>query len=202
MCKPPSLPRKFIPIRQAAIEHALTGAPVPVGLPLLQEWLELDGWQALLAAWDDEVVAFQVGELELTDERAREELDLGPRERVTDAMRIQCARGILQWHQEHDECFGVSVHPYPLRSRDGKSAILGCTVQIEGQGGPAAQWHGVFRTAHDFRKHLRRKDYWASDEEDRLDAVILKQWQRPHETAKRKPRNVPRSASGARGTRK
>jgi hypothetical protein len=56
MLNPPSLPRKLVPIRQAAIEHALTGAPLPGDLHLLQEWLELDGWDALLAAWKEEVV--------------------------------------------------------------------------------------------------------------------------------------------------
>jgi hypothetical protein len=188
MFKLPALPRKLMPIRHAAIEHALTGAPVPPDLHLLEGWLEIDGWDALLAAWDGEVVAMKLDELELNDRQVRECLDLGPRKRVTDDMRVQCAREMLERRREHDECFGVSVHPYPMRRRDGRSAILGCTVEIQGQAGAAAQWHGVFRTAEDFRNSLRRSGYWATDEADRLDTVILQQWERPKRLGKRKSR--------------
>ncbi|MBL0390108.1 hypothetical protein JJ685_03020 [Ramlibacter monticola] len=146
---------------------------------LLEKWLEEDGWDLLGAAWEaeGEVVALPVGALELTDSRVRDDLDLEGAASITDTMRIQCGRSQLS--PEFDEGHGVCVFPFLMRDRHGQSAVLGCTALLMGQAGTYAEWHGLFRTVHDFRDRLRGQGYWLNDEDDLLDGALLAHWERP-----------------------
>lgn len=62
-------------------------------------------------------------------------------------MRVKYARDeIVRAFFDEDGFVNPSVHGYRLEREDGKSAIIGITVQIHGQGGPVPVWQGVFAT--------------------------------------------------------
>ena len=182
MTKIPELPQELWAVRDAAIEYALTDAPLPANFDLLTEWLEGDGWDALLAAWEDdgELYAIKLKEKSLDrfcDSELRYDLDLVQGDVVTDAMRVQFAREQIDALEE-DTTESPSVVSYKVTRQDGKSAVIGCTIEVHGQGGPVLFGHGVFRTKELFFKHLSESGLVLSQDLASLDdPAILAFWQ-------------------------
>ena len=53
MSTPVEFPAELIPIRDAVIEHVISGSPIPSELSLITEWLGNDGYQELIRSWDE-----------------------------------------------------------------------------------------------------------------------------------------------------
>ena len=178
---PSELPERFWKARDAAIEHVLSKVPLPAALADLQEWLAVDGWDDLLSAWINEDVVLKLRKFEyrFSDSYLRESECLDASAGITDSMRIDFARSTIRaLILESDGYDNPSVHSYPIQREDGERAVLGCTVEIHGQYGPAPQWHGVFTDKDAFYRHLRAVGFVFHTEADEIaDAKILAFWQ-------------------------
>ena len=175
-----TLPPELWALRDAAIDHVLTAAPLPLDFARIQEWLEIDGWDALVDAWVDEEMALELRCLSsgFTDRALRDWTDLKRMEEVTDTMRVQFSREtIARSLEEDDGCTSKSVHCYRLERDDGHSAVLCCTCEIWGQSGPHAQWYGVFPAREAFLDYLRSTGFVLHREINELSAhEILAFW--------------------------
>jgi hypothetical protein len=181
MSKQLILPPELDDARDAAIEQAWSGQPLPIDFDLTQ-WLEGDGWSAMMDIWDD-CVAYSLGELSwsFSDAELRDWEGVDEDDVITDAMRLKYARERIDGTTDGSNTeAGCSVHVVPLTRADGKSAVVGCTVHSEGQAGWRVEWKGAFPTRTDFERYLRASDVATMQEAIGLDdAVILGLWQQP-----------------------
>lgn len=174
------LPRKFWKTRDAAIEHLLSNSRLPTGLVDLQEWLATDGWDDLLAAWINEDVALNLKDwaaYKFSDSSLRDDEGHDDSVAITDQMRVDYAREAISYAVENSSSDdSPSVHSFPIKRDDGRSAVLGCTVEIRGHG-HILQWHGVFADKDDFYRHLRAAGFLFHSEADEIgDSEILSLW--------------------------
>lgn len=150
----------------------------------IQTWLEVDGWDALIAD-PEELMAIRlhyVAELEFRDSELCANLGLDPLS-VTDSDRLSWARQCIDWVRNNDDGYKlVSVFPHRLTATDGSYAILGCLVEIHGQAGPVCQWQGLWNTRREFLEAISvGHEYWLISEQDGIpDEVILSLWQKPN----------------------
>lgn len=177
----PELPQKFWKIRDETVEHVLSQSPLPEALDDLQDWLATDGWDDLLAAWINEDVALNLKEwaaYKFSDTSMREDEGHDDSVAITDQMRVDYARAAISDAVEQSEGYdSPSVHSFPIEREDGERAILGCTVEIHGQAGPAPQWHGIFADKEAFYVYLRDAGFLLhSIAEEISDAEILLCW--------------------------
>ena len=175
------LPREFWEIRDDVIESLLSNSPLPEGIADLQEWLANDGWDELLAAWINEDVALNLKEwafYKLSDSSLCDDEGLNDPKAINDQMRVDYARGTIRYAVEESEgYFSPSVHSLVIEREDGKSALLGCTVEIHGQAGPVPQWHGIFADKKTFYVYLRNAGFLLHSVADEIsDAEILSFW--------------------------
>jgi hypothetical protein len=178
---PPKLPSRFWKARDAAIEHLLSNSGLPSDLAGLQEWIAIEGWDDLLAAWinEDIVLKFEGWAVDkFSDSCLREAEDLDESEAITDQLRVAYARAAISHVVKNCEGEDLpSVHSFLIERGDGERAILGCTVEIHGQYGPVPQWHGVFANKDDFYRHLRSVGFLFLSEAGNVgDAEILALW--------------------------
>jgi hypothetical protein len=185
----PQLPKQFWKVRDAAIEHLLTNSPIPSDLAALQEWIAIDGWESLLAAWINEDIALNLkawAVFKLSDSSLRDTESLDEAISITDQMRVAYARASIRDAIEESEGYdSPSVHSFPIERDDGERAVLGCTIEIHGQYGPVPQWHGVFTDKDSFYKYLRKNGFLIHSEKDAIsDVEILTYWEKQN-----KPKN-------------
>ena len=182
----PPLPRELFAIRDAAIEHALTATPLPSDFPRLLEWLEGDGMDAFIGDLDpaDEMMVrpLDVADGDYTgcpfsDLALRDHEGLGQHVKITNVMRVQYARDAFQLALCDDSV--QSRHSYRITRADGAHAVIGGTMQCEGQGGPHMSCCGVFLTREAFVNSLTEDGWWSSGALDALpDTAILFWWRR------------------------
>lgn len=175
------LPAEFWKTRDAAIESLLSNSPLPEGIAELQNWLATDGWDDLLAAWINEDVALNLKEwaaFKFSDSCLRDDEGHDDYVAITDQMRVDYARAAISVAVEQSDGYdSPSVHSFPIESKDGKQAILGCTVEIHGQTGPVPQWHGVFADKEAYYGYLRETGFLLHSNADEIsDAEILSFW--------------------------
>ena len=178
----PALPPELWRLRDAAIEHVLNDAPLPPDFERLHEWFEVDGWDAVVAAWDDgDEMALKFDDFVnqyLSDNDIRDWEGLDESDPITDAMRIEFFRARIDWIiSGNNEYIMPSVHSCKVERGDGKSAVIGYTVEIHGQGGPVLVYQGVCLTREAFDEHLRKSGFRLCREVETLDdAGILDVW--------------------------
>ena len=182
----PPLPRELFAIRDAAIEHALTATPLPSDFPRLLEWLEGDGMDAFIGDLDpaDEMMVrpLDVADGDYTgrpfsDLALRDHEGLGQHVKITNVMRVQYARDAFQLALCDDSV--QSRHSYRITRADGAHAVIGGTMQCEGQGGPCMSCCGVFLTREAFVNSLTEDGWWNSGALEALpDTAILFWWRR------------------------
>ncbi len=153
-------------------------------LGLIQEWLEVDGWDALISDLGDQMALnlCHLAQFQFEDGELRACMDIPKDVSVTDDDRIRWGRGhIDRVLTGDDEYLLPSVHTYELSATDGSKACIACTVEIHGQGGPVCQWQGIWPTRESFLQALGKDhDYWVVPlMGDIPDDVILKLWQKP-----------------------
>jgi hypothetical protein len=185
------LPKKFWKTRDSAIEHLLSKSRLPSGLADLQNWLATDGWDDLLAAWINEDVALNLKEwaaYKFSDSSLRDDEGHVESVAITDQMRVEYARTAINYAVENsDGDDNPSVHSFLIKREDGRSAVLGCTVEIRGE--PVSEWHGVFADKDDFYRHLRASGFLFHSEADEIgDSEILALW-----VAEKKKKKTPGS---------
>ena len=178
---PSEIPKRFWKIRDAAIEALLSNSPLPEGIAELQDWLATDGWDDLLAAWINEDVALNLKEwatFKFSDSSLRDDEGYDDPVAITDQMRVDYARAaIIDAVEQSDSYDSPSVHSFPIERKDGKQAILGCTVEIHGQTGPVPQWHGIFADKEAYYGYLRKTGFLLHSNADLIsDAEILSFW--------------------------
>lgn len=190
----PNIPKAIQKYCDSVLEQFRSRKPVSQeNLNEIQAWLEVEGWDALIAD-PEELMAIRlhyVAELEFRDSELCGNLGLDPLN-VTDSHRLSWARQCIDWVQNNDDGYKlVSVFPHRLTATDGSYAILGCLVEIHGQAGPFCQWQGLWNTRSEFLEAISvGHEYWLISEKDVIpDEVILSLWQKPNK------RNATRSGA-------
>ena len=177
----PEIPESLWPIRDAAIAHVLNGTPEP-DLKPLYDWFEVEGWDAIIDAWAYEDMAFNLfylsqGKFEDSEMATCEGLEI---KELTDELRISYARACIESGHE-DEYLTPSLHSCELKRDDGELVILGCVMEIHGQGGPYLNWWGLFKNQAEFYDSIRNSGYIIeSDLEGITDEKILSMWEHPN----------------------
>jgi hypothetical protein len=174
----PNMPEELWEIRDAAVEHVLTNAPLPPDIERLYEWLESDGWDALIDAWVDEELVMNLEKLSSYFSDSELEDDT-----ITNGIRVEHARWWISKSITNSESLDdfdfKSVHSYEIKRQDGKSAIIGCTIASMGQSGDEVVWYGVFPTRREFLNRLKESGYWVLQDIEAIDdATILALWQK------------------------
>lgn len=149
------LPTELHTIRDAAVESFIKRLPLPDDFHKIQDWLELDGWDALVGDCGDRIL--YVSPYDLSDEELCAYSDMADSvEQVTNAMRIQFARDkILNEFSGAGSAYSVkTICTYELKRDDGKSVVLGCLLEDE-PGGASAHWHGLYNSKEEFFQDLR-----------------------------------------------
>ena len=126
----------------------------------------------------DFVTLKEVGVKPTFDFEARDHLEIGEGEEVTDSHRVRYARQLIETGLKGDDGYlFVSVHSYPLIHRDGREAILGCSVETHGQAGDVVVCHGAFPSRREFWAALTASGYLLLSEVESLtDSMILELW--------------------------
>ncbi len=180
-----------------AIEAFKSGNAEPESFKQVTDWLEGDGWDALIADLGDQMAInlTGLGYDRFDDSELRAYCDIPDEQVVSDADRIRWGREQIESVlNNYDDALLPSVHAYQLTSSDGQSAWVGCLVEIHGQLGPACYWQGLWTSREVFWHALGSEyGYWVTPlMGDVTDEAILSHWQKPKPAKKRrvrKPRN-------------
>jgi hypothetical protein len=142
---------------QAAADEALRefaiGNNNPDVLSQIYEWLEADGWDALINDVGDQIAVMlrYIAENDFTDDEARCGLDLPNEVELKDSYRIKWARQRIERAQNGEDWnLGASLHTYKLIASDGSFAFIGCLIQSRGQWGDDCNWWGLWNSPQDF----------------------------------------------------
>ena len=173
---PPNLQK----IVDELVRHVHEGSPAPKRVEDLMEWLEVDGWDYVLSAWDDEQIVLNLKDFagyEFND--AALLLYEDPEGSITNKIRISYARDRIAYAFEDsdgDTC--PSVHALKIEDSSTRNAVMGILVEIHGQGGPVPYYFGTFVDRDRFYKGLKTTGYLFRDDEESLtEEEILKLWE-------------------------
>ena len=90
MSTPLELPAEFFPIRDAVIEHVVSGGPIPSDLFLITEWLRNDGYDELIRSWEEngEDICIEIKHLadKFSDEMMHDYADIEAGVTITDVV--------------------------------------------------------------------------------------------------------------------
>lgn len=177
--KPENLPENLESIRDAAIDFALGRVnSEPEDLKELYEWLELDGWDALVGKDSKEEFMLNIPYLADscfldTELEAWEGVPLGD---ITDEIRIKFARERITNAWGEDENMIKSVCAAELKNHIGESAFVCAMMDIQ-PGGATADWAGIFKSFPEYLNHLKNIGFVSeSDFEKVTDEEILLLW--------------------------
>ena len=181
MSTPLELPAELFPIRDAVIEHVVTGSPIPSDLSLITEWLRNDGYEELIRSWEengeDSWIEIKYLADKFSDEMMHDYADIEAGVTITDDMRIDHIRAICRSHYIEETGWPVlTIHGYKVNRGDGQSAIIGYLMGICGQGGPEFEYYGIFADKESFYKKLKEDSYLINDIDSFEIAKILSTW--------------------------
>ena len=147
------LPPDLQSVADGALREFAAGNKDPVGLGLICKWLELDGWDLLIADFGEQM-ALKLGaiaHLDFTDSEARLNLDIPDDAEIQDADRIRWARQRIDYAQSGDDGYLLgSLHACRLDGTDGSHGFLGCHMEVHGQAGEVCQWWGLWESPEAF----------------------------------------------------
>ena len=176
---------------QAACDEAIAAYKAretePASFKRITQWLEEDGWDALIADLGDQMAINlkALGYYQFTDIELRANSDMHDAQPISDTDRLRWGREkIDEVLENYDDDMLPSVHAYELISSDGQSAWVGCLVEIHGQLGPACYWQGLWPSREAFWHALGSEyAYWVTPlMGDVTDEAILFHWQEPKRT--------------------
>jgi hypothetical protein len=126
------------------------------GVKEIEEWFELEGWDILISDSDDQM-AINLCALSssLNDHELRAYENIADNTVLQDSDRIAWVRGLIESAQgTGDDSFLLSVHAHTLQATEGKTAVTGCLIEIQGQLGPYCHWQGLHVTKESFLHSL------------------------------------------------
>jgi len=139
-------------------------------------WVESDGWDEAILAWEslDEICV--VNWVELCREHANDValIDYGLAQKgLTDEDRVEYLKGCFYRATEGSET-SPSVHPIRLTTTNGDSFIFGALGSISGHS-PTVTFIGLYRSAETFIEALNKTGYITVDSE--IEGVkVLRAW--------------------------
>jgi hypothetical protein len=176
------VPPELHAIRDAAIAFALDGGEPPADLHLLEEWFSnsqeiYENTHSYTAA-DQFDPAVNVGSGRLysaCDSELRDHFGLEEDDPITDAMRIDYTRDLL----EQEWMFGsdpiVAVATRCIEDAEGRSCLIGYFEESCGQAGVICTWQGVFADLDDWDTYLKSIDvHRYGGPEEVPDEILLK----------------------------
>lgn len=173
---------------QAACDEVIAAfkasKPQPKILESIKEWLEVDGWDALIADLGEQMAVKLrlLALMKFEDTELRDGEDIPDEDSVTDVDRVKWGHTqIDQVIADCDDYLFASVHAYELTSTQGDIVILGCLVDIQGQAGAVCDWQGLWPSRESFWQALgKNHEYWLVPlMGDVPDEVVLFLWQKP-----------------------
>jgi hypothetical protein len=174
------LPNELQTIFDTAVSQLLKGDQIPDNFKLVEEWFQGEGWDQLVDCWNDEIVLNLDGLAHdcFSDREMISYLGLSDDEVISDQLRLKFAKERITYNLEQgDDCINPSVISFPLFTSQGQSVILGYTVEIHGQFGPAPECCGLFYTQEDFILSLKQSGFWTKEYLDQIDdETILSLW--------------------------
>lgn len=178
-------------IADAVLRDFAAGIEEPDDLADIYEWLEVEGWDFLLADLGEQnaLKLGYIAQLEFSDEEARYNLDIPEEVELQDADRLNWARQRIDYAESGDDTYLLaSLHAYRLIGSDGSHAFLGCLIEVHGQGGPVCEWWGLWRTSEEFYDAVGDGGYnWVIPRMGEIsDQVILSMWQKPKRRGKKR----------------
>lgn len=153
-------------------------------LEKIKEWLEVDGWDDLIADLGEQMALklYYLAQHQFNDGELRASEGIPYDLAVTDDDRIHWGRTqIDRVFNDYDDYLLPSVHTYQLTATDGSTAIIGCLVEIQGQGGPVCEWEGLWASREEFLYALGKDaNYWVTPlMGDVPNETILSLWEKP-----------------------
>ena len=152
------LPPDIMEIAEQAIAHVLTGSPVPEKFKALEDWLESEGWDFMVGSGCVIDYGLNLSDLSywrFDDKELAYEKGIDDSSQLTKDMRVAFARELIEEATgELDGSICPSIHCVEIEFNE-KSAVIGCLLEIHGQGGPTPCWQGIYRNREEFIKTLR-----------------------------------------------
>jgi hypothetical protein len=181
---PEDLPIELWSIRDAAVDHALSGTQLPGNIEALMSWLEEGG------KWD---VEFLTLDLERLASFCFDDDQFSEDDVLTDVDRAAWARSKIASEIDYDCSQYVGfVIGFPLTRDDGATALFFCETYSNGQAGASYFFAGVFETLRQCKDSLLRAGKIVDPDPATIpDEAILKLWRHP----KSKPRKNGRKLS-------
>jgi hypothetical protein len=154
----PQLPKELYEACDVVIENVHKGLEPPKSLESIHQWLENEGWDALLGSIENETMAVNISLL--ADYFSDAEFIAGwleEKQTITDSMRVTHIRMLLEQAIENGDSLEIpSVCSFAIRRDDGKTAVISCTISPQGDDGPETSWWGVYKTHQDFLNDLKK----------------------------------------------
>jgi len=182
MTNVPQLPEALYEARNAVIENVHEDIEPPESLELIHEWLEEDGWDALVGSIINETMAVNVPLLaDYFNDAEFITSWLGEKQPITDSMRVEHIRMLLQQAIDNGDSWEIpSVCSFDIQRDDEKTAVISCTIAPQGQDGPEISWWGVYKKHKDFLDALKKAGVIPVEYIDDLtDTELLTYWQNP-----------------------
>jgi hypothetical protein len=175
-----SLPQELQSIADEAI-RIFNSYGESSGLDRIYEWLEVDGWDDLIADFEeqDALKINYIAEYKFSESELRAHIGLEDSEQVSDQDRLSYARDVIDDAISGSDGFLLaSLHAYSLVSSKGQTAYVGCMISIHGQGGPHCDWWGLWPSKAAFYNAVCESgDYWVIPMMGEVtDEAILKRW--------------------------
>ena len=172
------LPPELWSICDALIESVIKKSPPPPNVSELHNWLEDDGWDALVGAQSGGEVVLDISGLGLEDVELRSVRNISSRKKITDLMRIEYGRERVK--DVVESAYDVdhpTVHCCKMERKDGESAVIGAILATQGVGWGVVAWCGAFSDSEQFHKTLKKNGlYFPDDFYEISDAKILAMW--------------------------
>lgn len=181
------VPAELHPQRDAVIQYAIHGTAAPSELEAIEFWFsnDQDVWDDLhseeSAMHFEPAITTKYGRLwRACDDELRDELGLDEHSEITDEMRCSFVRDLLaeDWNL-NDDAVIVGISQRWLEDDSGNMCLIGYTEELEGQGGIACYWQGVFPDEDAWHAYLKDNGYTlAANPSDLSDAVLLSLYQK------------------------
>jgi hypothetical protein len=176
----PILPLTTANKPQESIDHLYESIGLPsldaLAVDLVIAWVESDGWDEAIVAWQslDEMCVVHWAELcrEYANDTALRDYGLAPKD-LTDEDRVEYLKGCFYRATEDSET-SPSVHPIRLTTTSGDSFIFGALGSISGHS-PSVSFIGLYRSTETFIEDLNKTGYITVDSE--IEGVkVLRAW--------------------------
>lgn len=149
------------------------------GVKEIEEWFELEGWDILISDSDDQM-AIKLCALSsrCNDQELHACENIADNTVLQDSDRIAWVRGLIESAQgTGDGSFLLSVHAHTLQATEGKTAVIGCLIEIQGQLGPNCHWQGLHATKESFLHSLSEgRAYWVAPHLEAIPEKVVLSW--------------------------